>query len=283
MVRYSRLPFRLLARKWGCDVAFTPMFVAKEFVRSQQARDADFSTNAQDHPLVVQFASHDEVEFSHAAELVASQCEAIDLNCGCPQSWVIREGCGSALGKNPELICRMVSAARSRVSLPISVKMRKNPDISATVETARQIEHAGASFITLHGRTANQRDSEPCDYDTIKLVRSSVHIPVIANGGVRTREQAEYVSRHTGCAGVMAANGILRNPAFFQGFPVTPTECISDWITLGEQHQVPWSQFQYHLYAMWKPSLVKTERAHLSSLSTIPAVREFLQTKVGEL
>ena len=108
MVRYGRLPFRLLCRKYGVDVVYTPMFVAEGFTRSQKARDADFTTTDGDSPLIVQFAgsfyafsysvsiSHsynllacDPIIFTKAASIVSKSCAGVDLNCGCPQKFAI--------------------------------------------------------------------------------------------------------------------------------------------------------------------------------------------------
>lgn len=99
MVRYSKLGFRMLVRKYGCDLACTPMIMADSFVQSKKARDSEFTTNHSDRPLVVQFASNNAKDFADAVELVAPYvpfiskcfilvhrfCDAVDLNCGCPQ------------------------------------------------------------------------------------------------------------------------------------------------------------------------------------------------------
>lgn len=68
------------------------------------------------------------------------------------------------------------------------------------METCRQAERAGVSFITVHGRTPEQR-SEPVDYDMIKLIKSTLSIPVIANGNIKSYEQAIKVAKYTGADG----------------------------------------------------------------------------------
>src|SRR4051812_8835344 len=71
MVRYSKLAFRTLVRRHGMDVAYTPMIVSDCFVRSQAARDVEFTTHGEDRPLVVQFAANNAADFALAAEYVA--------------------------------------------------------------------------------------------------------------------------------------------------------------------------------------------------------------------
>eukprot|EP01116_Phalansterium_solitarium_P020852 TRINITY_DN6298_c1_g1_i1.p1 TRINITY_DN6298_c1_g1~~TRINITY_DN6298_c1_g1_i1.p1 ORF type:complete len:175 (+),score=34.81 TRINITY_DN6298_c1_g1_i1:181-705(+) len=130
MVRYSRLPFRELCRRWGCDVVFTPMFVAKDFNASQRAREKEFVSNSADRPLVVQFGATSADEFARAAEFVAGRCDAVDLNCGCPQRWAINDGIGAALLKKPDTIRDMVRRAGTASGLPVSVKIRVDDDLT---------------------------------------------------------------------------------------------------------------------------------------------------------
>ncbi|GAA28153.2 tRNA-dihydrouridine synthase 4-like [Clonorchis sinensis] len=113
MVRFSKLPFRLLVREYGVDVAYTPMVMADSFVRSAKARETEFTTCPADRPLIVQLASKDPCELSVATEMLAPYCEGIDLNCGCPQKWAMESSLGSALLRKPELIAALVRAART--------------------------------------------------------------------------------------------------------------------------------------------------------------------------
>ncbi|ELU14183.1 hypothetical protein CAPTEDRAFT_90110 [Capitella teleta] len=88
MVRYSKLPFRTLVRKYDCDIAFTPMIVSESFNQSIKARHSDFTTNSGDRPLIVQFAASQAKDFADAAEIVVPYADGVDLNCGCPQKCV---------------------------------------------------------------------------------------------------------------------------------------------------------------------------------------------------
>uniref|UniRef100_A0A7N4P584 Dihydrouridine synthase 4 like n=1 Tax=Sarcophilus harrisii TaxID=9305 RepID=A0A7N4P584_SARHA len=79
------LAFRTLVRKYNCDLCYTPMIVAADFVRSIKARDSEFTTNKGDCPLIVQFAANDAQLLSDAARIVYPYANGIDINCGCPQ------------------------------------------------------------------------------------------------------------------------------------------------------------------------------------------------------
>jgi tRNA-dihydrouridine synthase 4 len=124
MVRYSKLPFRLLCRRWGSRITFTPMIIAESFNRSSDSRDSDFSTCELDRPLVVQFATNSPDELAAAVSKVTPYVDAIDVNCGCPQRWAIQEGIGAALSAQPERVRDLITAATSRTHLPVSIKIR---------------------------------------------------------------------------------------------------------------------------------------------------------------
>ncbi|XP_026689075.1 tRNA-dihydrouridine(20a/20b) synthase [NAD(P)+]-like, partial [Diaphorina citri] len=79
------------------DLCFTPMIIADSFIKSSKARNNEFSTSPEDTPLVVQFASNNHEDFVRATQYVAPHCNGVDLNCGCPQRWAIKEGYGCAL------------------------------------------------------------------------------------------------------------------------------------------------------------------------------------------
>lgn len=140
MVRYSKLPFRLLVREYNVDVTYTPMMLAHEFNRSSIARDSDFTTlplerqptaDGQGHALIAQFAASDPVEFARAASLIAPWVDGVDLNCGCPQSWAIKEGIGCSLMDNPDLVAGMVKAAKAVLGplKSVSCKIRLHKDL----------------------------------------------------------------------------------------------------------------------------------------------------------
>ncbi|PVU94877.1 hypothetical protein BB559_002897 [Furculomyces boomerangus] len=225
MVRYSKLPFRELVRGYNVHVAYTPMVLADVFRASEFGRE-DFSTNNNDTPVVLQFAANNYKDFSESAELAAPFVDGLDLNCGCPQKWAIKEEVGSFLLEHPERVADMVRAVKNRVNTPCSIKIRKNVDEKKTIEMVRRAEAAGVDWITIHGRTKKQSSKEPVDKDIIKLVKQVASVPIIANGGIFTLEQANEIYEYTGVNGVMSARGLLKNPSLFSGNSITPLECV---------------------------------------------------------
>eukprot|EP00095_Tigriopus_kingsejongensis_P005947 maker-scaffold316_size209483-snap-gene-1.39 protein:Tk05947 transcript:maker-scaffold316_size209483-snap-gene-1.39-mRNA-1 annotation:"trna-dihydrouridine(20a 20b) synthase" len=271
MVRYSKLGFRQLVREYGVDVAFTPMILAESFAQSQTARDAEFTTNAADRPLVVQFAAHRVEDFVRAAQLVQPYCDGVDLNCGCPQGWALREGIGACLIHRPDFVADLVRQTCNRCpGLPVSVKIRLHADVRRSVDFSRQIEAAGAAFITVHGRTRDQR-AQPVNLPAVAQIKSALRVPVIANGDIRTLDEAQSVRAATGVDGVMAARGILANPAMFLGHPHTPTQCVEDWIRIALGVGTPFPCFHHHLAYMCERELSRSERRIFNLLSSTSA------------
>ncbi|KAF5219891.1 hypothetical protein ECC02_007118 [Trypanosoma cruzi] len=219
MVRCSRPAFRKLCRLWGTDVSYTHMIMADSFTCSDAARHADFSMYAGEERLVAQIASCSGPVAAEAATLLAPYCDAIDLNCGCPQRWIIKEGLGSALLQKPEVVADMVRCIHNGLSggvdLPCVVKMRVSNDVGRSVDFARQCEAAGCGWITVHGRTPSCSAHAPVRLDAIRTIRECVSVPVVANGGVNNPQTALKTSLTTGAGAVMSATGLLANPACF--------------------------------------------------------------------
>lgn len=143
---------------------------------------------------------------------------AIDINMGCPVAKIFNNGEGSALMRNPELIYRIVRATKDNSALPITVKIRTGIDeehINA-VECAKAAEEAGAVLITIHGRTKKQMYSGSVDRETIKNVKQSVQIPVIANGDILSADDAISMLHETSADGLAIGRGAVGNPFLFR-------------------------------------------------------------------
>jgi len=281
MVRYSTLPFRELVRRYDCDIAFTHMMMADCFTKAKGARDADFQFCASDKPLIAQFAATDPFYFAKAAELIAPYVDGVDLNCGCPQRWAIKEGIGACMCTKPEQIKSIVKECRQvHPKMCISVKIRIVDDIKSTVQLARSIEHAGASFLSVHGRTISERNVKP-HYEYIKAIKESISIPVVANGGVYNPDDLIVCQEETGADGVMCAQGLLNNPALFAGHHTTPIQCVQDWINLAITHGTPFITFHHHLVFMLEACLPKSERKILNNLPCTAAVLAWCERVLG--
>ena len=189
MVDQSWCPFRHLVHQRGVGLSFTPMAHARLVVE-----DVKYRTNIIDdlidspRPVVVQLAANEVDYFVGAVKLLAPHCDAVDLNLGCPQH-IARKGHYGAFLMLTEadqtLIGQMIRSAQSHH--PITVKIRVFDEITKTVNYAKMIQAAGASALTVHGRTIDQkRDlTGVASWAHIKAVKQSLTIPIIANGNIR--------------------------------------------------------------------------------------------------
>lgn len=141
--------------------------------------------------------------------------DIIDINMGCPVPKVaLRAQAGSALLKDPKKVKEIVEAVVKISSVPVTVKIRSGWDKNSinAVEIAKICEQAGASAISIHGRTRAQGYEGKADWEIIKKVVEAVNIPVIGNGDVTSCFDAKEMIEKTGCAAVMIGRCVLGNP-----------------------------------------------------------------------
>ena len=149
----------------------------------------------------------------------------IDLNMGCPVPKVVKNGEGSFLLTRPALAAELVRTVAATAGKPVTVKMRIGFDEAHPVDPAAfalQMQEAGASLLSVHGRTREQYYSGKADWKTIKRIKEVLDIPVAGNGDVFSAEDALRMLDETGCDLVMIARGALGNPWIF-------AECEAAW------------------------------------------------------
>jgi len=231
MVLQSELAFRMLIRKHGVDLCYTPMLPVKAFLSCPPdgdegdvdeetggpATQADFfSTCAQDRPLIVQFGGNNAEELLTAALLVQDHVDAVDINFGCPQRCARLGGYGAFLMDDPKKVRRLVMKLVDSLKVPVTAKMRILPEISDTVAFALRLQEAGVAAVGVHGRLRTQRHHEGlADWNAIAAVKAALSIPVIANGNILTAFDADRCMESTGADAVMSATTLLINPRLF--------------------------------------------------------------------
>jgi tRNA-dihydrouridine synthase B len=238
----TNLPFRMIARQFGCELCFTEMISANGLIRESAKTVEYLKTCQEDKPLGVQIFGADPAIMAEAAQFVAGYSpDLIDINMGCPVRKVVKTGSGAMLLKDPILSGRVIAAVVKAVSLPVTVKIRTGWSCSSinAVEMARIAEDSGAAAVIIHGRTADQGFSGHADWRMIAQVKRAVSIPVIGNGDIRQPQDAIRMRQETGCDAVMVGRGALGNPWIFQGihqlFTGIPGNCRP---TITERHEI---------------------------------------------
>ncbi len=209
--------FRKIVKEMGCGLIYAEMVSDKALMYENKKTEDMLYMEEVERPIVQQIFGSDKESFVIAAKRICEimKPDIIDINMGCPVPKVaIKSQAGSALLKNPQKIKEIVSAVVYAVDVPVTVKIRSGWDFNNinAVEVAKICEEAGASAITVHGRTRSQGYSGKVDLDIIKKVKEAVSIPVIGNGDVVDIESAKKMFEYTGCDAIMIGRGVLGNP-----------------------------------------------------------------------
>lgn len=217
---YTNMVYRKINKEMGASLVYTEMISAKGLLYENDKTWDMVKIDPLEHPVAVQLFGGDIEDMVKAAILLDQKSDAdiIDINMGCPVKKVLKSDAGSKLLQTPEKIYEMVKAIVDNVKKPVSVKIRAGWDhqnINA-IEVAKLIEKAGASLITIHGRTKSDLYRGKVNLDYIKLVKDAVSIPVIGNGDIKSIEDGVNMMEYTGVDGIMVGRGSFGNPWLIQ-------------------------------------------------------------------
>ncbi len=211
-------PFRIICKEYGPGLVCTEMVSSKGLYYNDRKTDLLLNIKDEKRPISVQIFGNDVESMKYAAKYVSNIADIVDINMGCPAPKVVKNGDGSKLLLNLPLVEEIVTEVVKASNVPVTVKIRKGWDSNniVAVEAAKIIEKAGASAITIHGRTRAEYYSGVADWDIIKQVKQSVNIPVIGNGDIKSKEDAKKMFELTGVDGIMIGRAALGNPWIFK-------------------------------------------------------------------
>lgn len=210
--------FRKLCRGYGAAFTVSELISAKAVSMGDKKSHSMLSVSDGERPVAIQlFGSNPEIMARAAVDSLKYNPDFIDINMGCPAPKVAASGGGAVLMKNPQLAQEIVDAVVKAVDLPVTVKMRSGWDSNNlnAVDMAKRCEQAGATAITVHGRTREQMYAPPVNLDIISEVKKAISIPVIANGDIVDAKSAARMYEYTGCDFIMVGRGAMGSPWIF--------------------------------------------------------------------
>ncbi len=208
-------PFRNICKKFGVGMTVSEMVAANPELRThvKTLQKTDFSDET--GLSSVQILGTDPAMMADAARYNVGQgAKIIDINMGCPAKKVCSVAAGSALMKDVNLVKRILDAVVNATPVPVTLKIRTGWDTHTrnAVEIAQIAQEYGVSALTVHGRTRACKFEGEAEYETIKQVKQSVNIPIIANGDIDSADKAKFVLDFTGADAVMVGRATQGNP-----------------------------------------------------------------------
>jgi len=212
-------PFRVIARRFGAGLAASEMITSDVRLWSTKKTQLRMDHVGEPEPRVVQLAGADPEALAEAARRnIDLGAQIIDINMGCPAKKVCNRLCGSALLTDEALVGKILETVVAASSVPVTLKTRTgwSRDLRNGVRIAQLAEACGIAALAIHGRTREDFYDGAAEYETIREIRSRVHIPLFANGDIDSPEKSRAVLDFTGATGVMLGRAAHGSPWIFR-------------------------------------------------------------------
>ena len=226
MADVTDVAFRALVAKRGKPDIFWTEFVSADGLHALAAaranpllRDLQFAEDQR--PIVAQIFSSSPEMIAYATKLVAQLgFDGVDINMGCPDRSIEKQGAGAALVKNPALAVTLIRAAQEASNLPVSVKTRIGYNKESLDDWLTALLEASPVAITLHLRTRKELSLVRADWEQMKKAveirnRMNPKVLLIGNGDIRDRKDGEQKAEEFGADGIMIGRGMFGNPWIF--------------------------------------------------------------------
>lgn len=221
MAGVTNLEYRKLCIEYGAVYTISEMISDKGIFYHDKKTLELLNCAGLSHPYGIQIFGGDLDTLIYAAKFVDenTDCDIIDINMGCPVPKIIKSNAGSKYLQDPQRIYQTIKEIVENVKKPVTVKIRIGWDHHSinVLEVASLIKKAGASAITIHGRTKSDLYAGEVNYDLIRQVKEKLgDFPVIANGDIKDPLIAKQVLNFTKCDAVMIGRASYGNPFIFR-------------------------------------------------------------------
>lgn len=276
----SDQPFRKLAARFGVGLVISEMVASRQMLLNTRQSSRRMLFDRNEGPACIQLAGTEPEIMADAARLSVDRgADIVDINFGCPAKKIVRKASGSAMMRDVPLATEIMAAVVAAVDVPVTVKMRTgwDDDSRNASELAHIAEDLGLGMVTVHGRTRCQFYTGTADWDFIANVRDRISIPLVANGDIRSIDDAYACLVRSGADAVMIGRAS-------QGRPWFPGDVAHHFLT-GETRAEPdvsarWSILREHLDGMLTlygvSNGIRNARKHIGwYLTGLPGSAEF--------
>ena len=276
--------FRHLCKRFGAAMVYTEFVSAEALVRDVKSTVDKLTIADEERPVGIQLYGRDVDAMVEAAKIVeAAKPDVIDLNFGCPVKKVAGKGAGAGMLRNIPLLLEITRKVVDAVRLPVTVKTRLGWDCNNLIitELAKQLQDCGIQALTIHGRTRSQMYTGDADWTLIGEVKRNprIHIPIIGNGDIKSREDVARAFREYGVDAVMIGRATFGAPWVFQEWRVEGESTLD----INTKFDILLEQLRINVERIDERRGIIHTRRHLASSPLFKGIPDFRQTRIAML
>lgn len=270
--------FRMMCKRFGAAMVYTEFVSAEALIRSVKSTMQKLTISDMERPVGIQIYGRDVEAMVEAAKIVEqARPDVIDLNFGCPVKKVAGKGAGAGMLRNIPLMIDITREVVKAVSLPVTVKTRLGWDNESLIitELAERLQDCGIAALTIHGRTRSQMYTGQADWTLIGEVKNNprIHIPIIGNGDITSREDADKAFDRYGVDAVMIGRATFGNAWLFS----------ERQLTLDEKIDVLEEQLRINVERIDEYRGILHTRRHLAATPIFKGIPNFRSTRIEML
>ena len=266
-------PFRQLCRSLGAGMTVSEMITSRPDLRQSRKTQLRMNHEGEPGPVIVQIAGGIPSLMADAARYnVDHGAQIIDINMGCPAKKVCKVEAGSSLLKDTTLVGDILKAVVNSVSVPVTLKIRTGwcRENRNAVEVAKIAEDCGVQALSVHGRTREDKFLGSAEYETMRQVKQSVQIPVIANGDIDCEKKAKMILEFTAADAIMVGRVAQHRPWIFQQ--------IEYYLATGKTAKEPSERLKQH----WLNNHLKNLYAFYGEHQGVQIARKHINWQLGQ-